>query len=318
MVQGVADIRKRSGKFMMAGQVVATVTPFTPKGEIMFDALEEVVNWHVDCGVGGVFVSGDNGESWALTAQSLARVTETAIRAAAGRVPVFAGTSAVTTRDTVALSVAAAEAGADGLGLQPQSYLLHAKPSEIVARFEAVAKAAPLPMMVYNSPSRTGVNITPDTLETICGVCEVIGVKEASGDFRHVTEVIRRFRDRFAVLVGAGHFIVPALDLGAAGYLSTGPELWGAKAKRVMELAGQGFSDEKLEWHCRITEVFNLLMDMETRPAAFKAALNMIGVPAGVAHEPVEALSAESEARLRAVLERNSILDGAAARKWAS
>ena len=303
---------------MMAGQVVATVTPFTPKGEIMFEALEEVVSWHVDCGVGGVFVSGDNGESWALTAETLARVTETAKRVAGGRVPVFAGTSAITTRDTIALSAAAAEAGADGLGLQPQSYLLHASPSEIVARFEAVAKAVPLPVMVYNSPSRTGVNIAPDTLEAICGVCEVIGVKEASGDFRHVTEVIRRFRDRFAVLVGAGHFIVPALDLGAAGYLSTGPELWGAKAQRIMDLAGEGFSDEKLEWHCRITEVFNLLMDLDTRPAAFKAALNMIGVPAGVAHEPVEPLNAEGKARLRAVLERNGILDGAAAHKLAS
>ena len=303
---------------MMRGQVVATVTPFSAKGELMLDAFAEVLRWHLDCGVGGIFLSGDKGEAWALTPAELRQLTETAVREVAGRVPVFAGTSAITARDTIALSGIAAEAGADGLGLQPQSYLLHGTEAEIVARFEAVSRAVPLPVMVYNSPSRTGLNLPPETLEAVCGVSPVIGVKEASGDFVHVSRVIERFADRIAVLVGAGHYIVPALDLGAVGYLSTGPELFGASAQRIMDLAGKASSAEKRQWHARITEVFNLLMDLETRPAAFKAALNMIGVPAGFPREPVQPLSPEGEARLRDVLSRRGVIEEPSAPRLAS
>ncbi len=129
---------------MVCGQVIAPVTPFGAKGELLVDAYGEIIRWHLDCGVGGFLVAGDNGEAWALTRDELGRVTRAAVETVKGRVPVFVGASAITAAESTALAAVAAEAGADGLCLQPQSYVLGGTGTEIVGRFQAVHKAVPL------------------------------------------------------------------------------------------------------------------------------------------------------------------------------
>src|SRR3990167_6195500 len=113
-----------ANKMKVRGHVPAVVTPFSAKGDLMLDAFAKMLSWHVDCGCSGFLVLGDNGESWAVSDDELVRITRAAMATVKGRVPVFVGTSAITTRDTVRRSALAAEAGADGICVQPQNYVL--------------------------------------------------------------------------------------------------------------------------------------------------------------------------------------------------
>ena len=302
---------------MVRGQVIAAVTPFNEKGALMLDAFAEIVGWHIERGADGFLVAGDNGEGWALTADELRKLTETAVEAVKGRVPVFAGASAITAAQTVVLAGIAAEAGADGLCLQPQSYVLNGTEAEIVGRFEAVHKAVPLPIMLYNHPGRTGLNMTPDVLAAVCDAVPVVGLKEASNDFVQLSRVIERFHDRFAILTGPAHYIIPALQLGAHGYISTGPELYGDAARRILE-ADRLAVVERRALHCRITAAFQAVQFIGTRPAGIKAALRMLGLPAGLPREPVLPLLPADEARLEGELVRSGVLDEPVARRAAS
>ncbi len=304
-------------KLVVKGQYLAPVTPFGRDGSLLLDDFAEIVGWHLECGVDGFLIAGDNGEAWALTPPELGQVVATAAETVKGRAPIFAGTSAITAAETISLSEIAAEAGADGLCLTPQSYLLNATLAEVAARYGAVAKAVPLPIMVYNNPARTGVNVTPDILAAICDVAPVVAVKEATGDFVHLTKIIEAFGDRIGVLAGSGHYIVPALELGAAGYLSTAPELFGARARSLMELDKLS-ATEKRDLHFRITRIFEVLMWTGTRPAAYKAAINMIGLPGGYPREPIEPLSPAEEKTVRGVLDECGVFEEAEVRRRAS
>ncbi len=299
------------------GHVPAAVTPFSEKGDLMLDAFAEILAWHMDCDCGGFLILGDNGESWAVSEDELKQITRTAMKTAAGRVPVFVGTSAVTTAETVARSVAAADAGADGICLQPQSYVLSGTQSEIVRRFEAVAKAAPLPMMVYNTPLRTGMNIDHDTLEAILGVAPVVAIKESNEDMKHASRTLLQFRDRIAVFIGNGENILPAILLGSAGFISTGPDLFGKETNRLLEAESMSIA-ERLQWQERLIAVFGAVLGTGTRPSGYKAALNMLGLPAGYPREPVEPLTPDDQAKVRRVLVECGILGHQAADRAAS
>ncbi len=288
----------------MQGNIPAVVTPFTASGDLMIDAFAEVVRWYLGLGVDGVCVAGDNGEAWALTPDERRRLAETAVREAAGKVTVLMGSSAITVRQTIALAEIAAAAGVDALLLQPQSYVLKGSPAEIVNRYREVAKAVPLPIVVYNSPRRTGVNLDVPTLRAVCDVADVIGVKESSRDFFHTTHVIEAFADRLAVMIGPAPFIMPGLALGARGFISTGPELLGARAREIVELARQAPSAESRRMHFIITSAYEALMETGTWPASLKAALGLMGVPAGAPREPVMPLDPAAVEKLRGAFQR--------------
>jgi 4-hydroxy-tetrahydrodipicolinate synthase len=293
---------------VIQGNIPAVVSPFSESGELMVDAFTEVVRWHVGNGVDGVCVAGDNGEAWSLTGEERRCLAEAAVREVAGRVPVIMGTSAITARQTIALAEIAAAAGVDALLVQPQAYVLKATPADIVGRYRAVAEAVSLPIVAYNSPRRTGVNMDVRTLRAVCEAAPVVAVKESSRDYFHTTHVIEEFGERISVLIGPSPFIFPGLALGARGFISSGPELLGAAAGHIAELAAQPPSPESRRLHFALTSIYEVLMETGTWPAALKAALNMIGVPAGVPREPVGLLSAEAEGRLRAVLQELGLL----------
>ena len=284
------------------GHVPAVVTPFSERGDLMLDAFAELVRWHVDGGADGICVAGDNGEAWALTADERRALAETAVREVKGRVPVAVGASAITARQSIELAEIAATAGADAVMLQPQAYVLKAGTTEIAKRYERVAAAVPIPILAYNSPRRTGLDMDLGTLDAICGVAPIVALKEASRDFFHTTHVIERFAHRFAVMIGPGPFIMPGVALGAAGFISSGPELLGPTAGRIMALATAAPTQESRQLHFTISTVYQTLMNAGIWPAALKAALNMLGVRAGFPREPVSALTPDAERALRAHL----------------
>jgi 4-hydroxy-tetrahydrodipicolinate synthase len=209
------------------------------------------------------------------------------------------GCSAPAAAQTVRYARAAADAGANGLLLLPQTYVLKATREELLRRVETVAKAVPLPIVAYNSPRRTGIDLTLDDLDALMGVAPIIGIKESNRDFFHHTHLLQRFRDRLSIMVGPCHYIFPGLALGAAGFIATGPELLGPDAGRITALGALAPGAEQAQLHYKLTVLYQTLMGTGTWPSALKAALNLLGQPAGVPRDPVLPLPPEQVDKLR-------------------
>lgn len=289
------------------GMLPAIVTPFAANGEIMEDAFCQVVENLIGIGATGICIAGDNGESWALSAAERGRLVRLAVDKAAGRVPIISGCSAPTIDAALGYARAAAENGAVGLLSMPPTYVLKGSRAEIVGRYEKIAKAIDLPMVAYNSPRRHGYSLSMDDIAAICDAAPVIGIKESNRDFFHHTHLLERFANRIAIMTGPCHYILPSYMLGAAGCIATGPEFLGADAARLPEVGRAGQSDDARDLHYKLTVIYELLMGIGTWPAAFKAALNIIGWPAGIPRDPVLPATAADEDRIRACLDKLGI-----------
>ncbi|MDP6367492.1 MAG: dihydrodipicolinate synthase family protein [Nitrospinota bacterium] len=299
------------------GRYPAPVAPFSAQGDFMPDAFTELLRYFIDNGAKGLLIAGDNAEAWSLSPDEIAQMTRLAMDAAQGK-PVYVSAWAITERETVERARAAADAGAYGLCVKPPHYIhswADAPADAIVRRFEVVAKAVPLPMMVYNSPNRTNVSITPDVLESICGVAEVEALKDTNHDAGHLLENVLRFHDRMAVLVSGPAFI-PAMMMGAGGTIGTGMDLF-ADADRMFDFA-EMTPEESRALQRKIFDVSRVINTTGTIPAAYKAAFNMLGLPGGHLREPVPALTPAEEAAVRDLLMRYGALDGVAVRRVSS
>jgi 4-hydroxy-tetrahydrodipicolinate synthase len=294
--------RSRLTRESLHGFVPAIVTPFAPSGEIVEDAFGALVEWLIGIGAQAICVAGDNGESWNLDVAERSRLTRLAVDRAAGRIPIITGVSAPSAAQTIRYAKAVVESGADGLLVLPQPYVLKATRDELVRRFDALARAVPSPIVAYNSPRRSGIDLTLGDLDAIMRVAPIVGIKEASRDFFHHTHLIERFRDRLSIMVGPCHFIVPGLALGAHGYIATGPELLGSMANRIPELARAAPGPELARVHNQLTTLYEMMMGTGTWPSALKAALNLLGQPAGVPREPVMPLAGAELDKVRETL----------------
>ncbi len=282
------------------GMLPAIVTPFAENGEIMEDAFCQIVENLIDIGSTGICVAGDNGESWAVSAAERGRLVRLAVDKSAGRVPVICGCSAPTIDAALGYARAAQENGAVGLLSMPPTYVLKGSRAEIVGRYAKIAAAVDLPMVAYNSPRRHGYSLSMDDIAAICDAAPVIGIKESNRDFFHHTHLLDRFTDKMSVMTGPCHYILPSYMLGARGFIATGPEFLGKDAARLGEIGQAGASAEAREMHYKLTVLYELLMGIGTWPAAFKAALNLIGWPAGIPRDPVLPASEADLDRIRA------------------
>jgi 4-hydroxy-tetrahydrodipicolinate synthase len=297
-------------KTTLHGFLPAVVTPFAPAGEIMEDAFKEVVERQIGIGAKGICVAGDNGESWSLDVDERRRLTRLAVDQAAGRVPVIMGASAPGSAQTIKYAKAAQEAGAAGVLVMPQPYVLKASRAELTRRFAALAAAVDIPIVAYNSPRRSGIELTVDDIGALCDAAPIIGIKESHRDFFHHTHLLERFRDRIAIMTGPSHFILPTIGLGARGFIATGPELLGPEAGRIVEISLQAPGAAQRALHYRLTVVYQLLMGTGTWPASLKAALTLLGWPAGVPRDPVMALEGEALEKVRRTLHELGLLPG--------
>ncbi len=269
------------------GFVPAVVTPFNEAGEIMEDAFQSLVDWLIGQGATAICVSGDNGESWALSAAEKGSLTRLAVDTSAGRVPVITGCSATTLKNSVNFALAAKENGAAAVLSMPQTYVLKTTREELQGRFEKLNAAIDMPIVAYNSPRRAGLNLSIDDIGAIMDVAPIIGIKESNRDYFHHTHLIKRFADKMAIMVGPCHYIMPGIALGAHGFIATGPEFLGPDTANITALAKEKPGKTQADIHYKLTILYELLMGNSTWPAAFKAALNLIGQPAGVPRDPV-------------------------------
>ncbi len=292
----------------------APVTPFSAAGDLMLDAYAEILRYYLEVvRVDALMIAGDNGEGYALDDEELRKVTETAVATVGDKVPIYVHITRTSNRRCIERAEIAATAGAPGISLG-QPYIHDASAEKIVARFAEVAKAVPLRMMVYNLPLICHFNITPPVLRAICDVAPVDLVKDAPMDLGHITNMLAEMGDRFPILYGQRLTLVPALLLDAGGFVGTGPELYGARCRDFFKVHEMSPS-ERLDLHVR----YNILNDamintLGTPPAGIKAALNILGLPAGVPRDHVMPLTAEEEAQLRDVMVRAGVLEGPVAK----
>ena len=294
----------------LQGFVPATVTPFAETGEIMWDAFSEVLDFLVARGASAICIAGDNGESWALSAQERGQLVRHAKDRLGDAVPVILGISAPTFGAVESYIRAAEENGADALLSMPPTYVLKASEAELMARFERIGQATALPIILYNSPRRAGMGLSVERIEKLCDAANVIGLKESERDFFHHSHLLHRLADRISVMTGPCHYILPGFALGARGFIATGPEFITARPADLAEIARTPGSPAYRQAHHELTVIYETLMRVGTWPSALKATLQLIGLPAGVPREPVMAATAQDTDVLRQMLDDLGIARG--------
>lgn len=285
------------------GIVVAMITPFNDDESVNKEGLCTLVRFLIERGVHGLFPAGSQGEFYALTADERRRVLDITLKAAEGRVTVLAHVGAITTREAIALARHAEAAGADAVSAITPFFI---KPSqdELYRHYMELASAVGLPVLAYNNPGRTGVNLQPATAARIArDAANFAGIKDSSGDVAQFTEYIRLCPPGFQAFMGKDSLIFAGLAHGAAGAVA-------ASANVVPELVVSIYDAVSARDLARGRELQRLLVplrlafDLGTFPAVIKEAMQMIGLPAGPVRRPVEPLSDEARIKLRDVLEQ--------------
>lgn len=279
--------------------VTAMVTPFDDQLKVNWDQLEKLIDYLiVEQKNDTLVVSGTTGESPTLTDDEKIQLFEAAAKFARGRCKIIAGTGSNETAHTVHLTRQAERIGVDGVLIVAPYYN---RPSQegVYQHFKAAAEATPLPVMIYNIPSRTGINISPETLLRIAELPNVVATKESHNDFDHITKLIAHAPADFKVYCGDDPLTVPYLSLGAYGVVSVAGHIVGARIKEMVYAYLDGKVNEARQIHFELHPIFKGLFECPHRvpsPAPVKHALNVKGLNVGGVRLPLVSVT-EAEAR---------------------
>ena len=290
---------------MFEGSMVAIVTPFL-KGKVDEQALRQLVEFHVQNGTRGIVPCGTTGGSATLSHEEHREVVAIVVDACKKRIPVLAGTGSNSTREAVLLTQAAQKAGADGVLLITPYYN---KPTQqgLFEHFSAVARETNLPVVLYNVPGRTSVNMLPETVGRLSQIKNIIGIKEASGSLQQISEVIQSCGKEFILLSGDDGLLWPILAVGGKGVISVTANILPEKMARLCAQAAEGKIEEARKLHYELMDINNVLF-IETNPIPVKAALWLMGKIAPELRPPLTALSEASLGKLRAVMKQYGLI----------
>ncbi|MEQ8162570.1 MAG: 4-hydroxy-tetrahydrodipicolinate synthase [Smithellaceae bacterium] len=259
---------------MFKGAIVAIVTPFKD-GKVDEDALRELIEFQISNGTDGIVPCGTTGESATLSHEEHDRVIEITIDAVKKRVPVIAGTGSNSTAEAIRLTKHACEAGADG-ALIVCPYYNRPTQEGLYQHYKMIAESVPIPILPYNIPSRTGVNLLPDMVAKLAKIKNIVGIKEASGSIKQMSDVIELCGDDFAVLSGDDLFTLPLLAMGGAGIISVISNVAPADMAGLVDaFAAKDFAKAK-ELHHKMSPLIESLF-IEVNPTPVKAALALMG-----------------------------------------
>lgn len=295
------------------GILTALATPFAADGAIDENLLRRLVDRSVDGGVDGVVACGSTGEFAAMTGEERRHVVETVIDQAAGRVPVVAQTGAVSTREAIALSRHAEAAGAAVL-MVVAPYYEPLTMTETLHYLRTVADSVTVPIMLYNLPGATGVNLDPETVGTLARQHENIRyIKDTSADMAQAGQLIHHHGDVISTFVGWDSLLLAALAEGAAGVMAGTANIMPAELVAVHRALRDGDLLTARERWRRIYPLMDAVMSAPFIPAV-KAALEELGLPVGAPREPLLPLDAETRTRIAAALRDTMTAGGRAAR----
>ncbi len=277
------------------------VTPFTPDGEVDYPALKRLVNYQLDNGADFFCILATTGEAPCLTTEEKDRITETVKEINRGRLPILKYCGGNNTRAVVEEIKHTNWEGIDGiLSICPY----YNKPSQegLYKHFKAISAASPLPIVLYNVPGRTGINLRPDTLIRLARECDnIVAVKEASGSLEQVDEIIKNKPEGFDVISGDDALTFQMIASGAAGVISVIGNALPKQFSRMIRLEFKGEYEPARKIHHRFTELYKLLF-VDGNPAGVKALLNDMGMIENVLRLPLVPTTIATKEKMAAIL----------------
>ncbi len=277
------------------GILTAMITPFTQNG-VNLEEFGKMIEYQIEGGTDALVVLGTTGEPATMTEAEKEEAITYAVKKAAGRIKIIVGTGSNNTAKAVAASVKAEKLGADGI-LAVTPYYNKCTQKGLLEYYRAICAAVKIPVIAYNVPSRTAVNILPETAEKLACIPNMAGIKEASGNMAQVCETMRRIRGKMDLYSGEDFLNLPMLAIGGAGLISVTSNIAPALVKKMYTLVKQNKLDE-----ANAVQDFLLPLEdacfLEVNPIPIKAAYNMLGFDAGVPRAPLTELEEANKAKL--------------------
>lgn len=278
------------------GILTAMITPFTDNG-VNFEEFGKMIDYQIDGGTNALVVLGTTGEPATMTEDEKTEVIKFAVKYAAGRIKIIIGTGSNDTAKAVAASQRAEKLGADGV-LVVTPYYNKCTQKGLLEYYKAVCSAVKIPVIAYNVPSRTAVNILPETAEKLADIPNMAGIKEASGNMAQVCETMRRIRGKMDLYSGEDFLNLPMLAIGGAGLISVTSNIAPALVKKMYNLVKENKLDEANEVQDFLLPLEDACF-LEVNPIPVKAAYNMLGFNAGVPRSPLTELEPKNKDILR-------------------
>lgn len=284
---------------MFKGSITAIVTPFKNDG-VDETAFRKLIDFQIASGSDGIVPCGTTGESATLTYEEHNRVVELAVETAAKRVPVIAGTGSNSTAETLLLTKHAEKAGADAALLITPYYN---KPTQqgLYEHYKKIAEETSLPIILYNVPSRTGVNLLPETCARLSQLKNIVGIKEAAGNLQQASDVIEYSKKGFIVLSGDDFTTLPLMAIGGHGVISVTSNVAPKDVSDMVRFWRAGKHDEARRLHYKL-QPLNRAMFIETNPLPVKTALALMGMIDEEFRLPLAAMDASNRAKLSGAL----------------
>ncbi|MBQ4559031.1 MAG: 4-hydroxy-tetrahydrodipicolinate synthase [Tyzzerella sp.] len=275
---------------IFTGSGVAIVTPFHADGSINYDKLEELVDFHCNNGTDSIVICGTTGESATMTEAEHIECIRRTVEFTKGRIPVVAGAGSNATFTAIELSKEAEEVGADGL-LLVTPYYNKCTQAGLAAHYTAVAKEVKIPIIMYNVPSRTGVNILPETAASLVkNVDNIVGIKEASGNISQIAKMMSLTDGKIDLYSGNDDQIVPLMSLGGLGVISVLANIAPQETHDICEKYLTGDVKGSAELQLRALPLINELFS-EVNPIPVKKAMQLMGIDAGPLRMPLTELT---------------------------
>jgi len=278
----------------------AMVTPFDAKGNIDFQKTSHLVEYLLKNGSDSLVISGTTGESPTLTFEEKAALFKHVVNVVDKRVPVIAGTGNYNTKDSIELTKKAEDIGVDAILLVAPYYN---KPNQegLYQHFKAIAESTSLPVMIYNIPGRSSVNIEPETIIRLSEVPNIKAVKEASGNLVQMTQIIANTPDDFVLYCGDDSLALPTLSIGGVGVVSVAAHIIGNEMQQMIQAFFSGNVTEAAKWHQKLLPIMKGLFAAPS-PAPVKTALQLKGLNVGSVRLPLVPLTEKERNKLAELL----------------
>lgn len=296
------EITENKAGFTPKGIIPAVITPLTAEEKFNEKAMRKLINYLIDGGVHGLFVTGTTGEFYGLTPEEKREILLVTMDETKGRVPVYAGTNGITTRESIMLTQMAEECKVDAVSVLTPMFVTPNQ-EQLFKHFKDIAKSTSLPVILYNNPPKTAVNLAPQTVAKLAEIPNIVSIKDSSGDLTLTAEYIRltRHRNDFSVLMGRDTLIYGALCYGAVGSIASCANVAPRLCADIYEKYIAGDLEGALKAQFALAPL-RIAFTIGTFPAVIKESLTLLGIEAGPCMDPAGPMTPSEREQLSKVL----------------
>ena len=291
--------------FEPKGIIPAMVTPLDDNGNVNKVTLGKLTNHLINGGVHGLFVMGSTGEWYGLDMDQKKKAFETVVEEANGRVPIYAGTGAITTKETVKLTKMAKDIGVSAVSILTPVFI-SPNQEELYNHYRMIANSVDIPILLYNNPGRTGINLSVDLVERLSKIDNIIGIKDSSGDMTLIGEFIRKTNDNFCVLAGRDTLILSTLIYGGKGAIAATANIVPKIVVKIYEEYIKGNIKEALKAQYDLAPL-RIAFSLGSFPVVMKEGLKLMGIDVGRTLKPIEPMTEDNIIKLKKVLEEMGV-----------